>query len=352
MSERLALRVGAEQVGQRVVLRRRLVGGRFADVLGDLLAWDADGDGTARVLTRRGEVSVPISAVVAGKPVPPPPTRRGAPHRALGWESLEDVAADGWRPVEQEWLGSRGQGWRLRAAEGFTGRANSVLAVGDPGLALPDAVDAAERWYAERGLPARFCVPWPLDAPRLAADDDGEQARDTPLDAELRARGYRLDTPTLVLTAAAREIAAAVSAPGTPALPGGLSVTLDDEPDDAWLAVYRYRGQELAPVARRLLLSAPAQAFVSVRDGERTVAVGRAASSRGWTGVTAMDVATSHRRRGLGRRVLGAVAEWALARGDRSLYLQVAEHNAAGRALYGSVGFADHHGYHYRLLPR
>ncbi|KQX65613.1 GNAT family N-acetyltransferase [Angustibacter sp. Root456] len=352
MSARLGPRIGPDQVGQRVVIRRGLGQGRFADVLGELLSWDRDGDGVARVLTRHGEVSVPLGQVVAGKPVPPPPVRRGAPHRAIGWEGLEDVAADGWRPVELEWLGVRGQGWRLRAAEGFTGRANSVLPLGDPGIPLDAAVDAAERWYADRGLGTRFCVPWPLDAPVLAADEAGQRARDTTLDAVLRERGYALDTPTLVLTAAVRDVARAVLQPGSPGVPPGLRLTVDDAPDDAWLAVYRYRGQPLPEVARRLLLSAPAQAFVSLRDDDGTVAVGRAASSRGWTGITAMEVVEPYRRRGLARLVLGAIAEWGLARGDRSAYLQVAEHNAAARSLYRAVGFAEHHGYHYRVRPQ
>jgi GNAT superfamily N-acetyltransferase len=328
-----------------VVLRRRAGGGRFADVLGDLLAWDADA-GTARVRTRGGEVAVRLSDVVAGKVVPPPPTRRGAPHRVIGWADLEDVAADGWRPLETAWLGTPGRSWRLRAAEGFTGRANSALAVGDPddvGTPVADAVDAVERWYAERGLPARFAVPWPLDAPRL---DDG--ARDIPPDRELRERGYLLDTPTLLLTAALREVAAALA---REVWAEGLDATVSDAPDDAWLGVYRYRGEALPPVARRLLLSAPAQGFVQVRDGGRTVAVGRAASSRGWTGLTAVEVLPEYRRRGLARRVVAAAVEWGLQQGDRSGYLQVAEANTAARALYESVGWAPHHGYHYRLHP-
>jgi predicted GNAT family acetyltransferase len=32
------------------------------------------------------------------------------------------------------------------------------------------------------------------------------------------------------------------------------------------------------------------------------------------------------------------------------MYLQVARENTAARALYESVGFAAHHGYHYRVL--
>ncbi len=360
MSSRVGPRLGPELVGQRVVVRRRLGGGRVGDLLGELLGWDDGGDGgdgLVRVRTRHGEVAVPIGEVVAGKVVPPPPTRRGAPHRVLAWEQLEDVAADGWRPLQLDWLGQPGQGWRLRAAEGFTGRANSVLALGDPGVPLDEAVVAAEAWYARLGLRPRFALPWPLDAavvddPERPDDpDDGRPARDSELDALLRARGYVLDTPTLVMTASAREVAAGVLVPGSPGLPADLELTVDDEPDDDWLAVYRYRGQDLPAVARRLLLSAPSQAFVSVRAGSGTVAVGRAASSRGWTGVSAMEVSPPQRRRGLARTVIGAVAEWALARGDRSLYLQVAEKNVAAQGLYAGVGFAPHHGYHYRVAP-
>lgn len=344
MSRRVGLRVGPEHVGSRVVLRRRAPGGRYVDLLGDLLALDA---GVARVRTRAGEVSVPLDQVIAGKPVPAPPTRRAAAHRALDVDALEDVAADGWRPSEQEWLGVRGRGWRLRAAGGFTGRANSVLATGDPGLALTDAVDVASRWYLERGLPPRFAVPWPLSAAARA-----DRSRVVPLDDELLARGYALDTPTLVMTAAARDVAAAGLRPGTVPLPPSLRLQLDDEPDDAWLAAYHYRGQELPDVARRVLLSAPAQVFASVRDASGAVlAVGRGASSRGWTGVAAMEVDPGARRRGLARQVLAAVAAWGLERGDRSAYLQVAEANHAAQRLYAATGFTPHHGYHYRLLP-
>jgi len=126
---------------------------------------------------------------------------------------------------------------------------------------------------------------------------------------------------------------------------------VSDTPDEGWLAVYRYRGQELPPVARRLLMSAPAQVFVAARDGGRTVAVARAASSRGWTGLTAVEVLPEQRRRGLARRVVAAAVEWGLERGDRSGYLQVAEGNAAARGLYGSTGWLPHSGYHYRVRP-
>src|SRR5690606_25723119 len=51
---------------------------------------------------------------------------------------LEHACADAWPAQVDEPLGE----WRLRAAGGFTGRANSALAVGDPGRDLPAALTA------------------------------------------------------------------------------------------------------------------------------------------------------------------------------------------------------------------
>lgn len=358
MSPRLAQQLGPELVGRRVVLRRRLPDGSAGDLLGELVRWDGSGAQAAvTVRTDRGDVTVPVGDVLGGKPVPPRPARRGRPHRTIGWTDLEDIATDGWQAVETERLGDE-PGWLLRASDGFTSRANSVLALGDPGLPLSQALDRAEDWYRARSLPPRFAIAWPLSAvraaevpgtspnPRAAAYARGV---DTDLDRALVAREYRLDTPTLVLTAATREVQVATTPPHDPrATPG---VRVDDEPDEAWLGVYHYRGRSLPPVARRLLMSAPAQAFASARDAAgRTVAVGRAASSRGWTGITAMEVVPEARRQGLARQVLRALADWADTRGDPCLYLQVAVGNDPARALYDSVGFGAHHGYHYRVL--
>ena len=89
MSDRINLRVGPEQVGARVVLRRRAPGGRYVDLLGELLSW---ADGVARVRTRAGEVTVPIDQVIAGRPVPPHRLPRHPSHRC--WRSLlPDISA-------------------------------------------------------------------------------------------------------------------------------------------------------------------------------------------------------------------------------------------------------------------
>ena len=71
---RYCLTLGQDDVGQRVVLRRRLPDGRLSDVLGVLSRWDDD---VAGVRSRTGEETVVARAdVVAGKRIPPPPVRR------------------------------------------------------------------------------------------------------------------------------------------------------------------------------------------------------------------------------------------------------------------------------------
>ena len=70
-------------------------------------------------------------------------------------EDLECAAALHWQAPETERLGD----WLLRAAEGFTGRANSALPLGDPGVPLPEAVAVVEDWYRRRALPPMIVVP-------------------------------------------------------------------------------------------------------------------------------------------------------------------------------------------------
>jgi N-acetylglutamate synthase len=247
---------------------------------------------------------------------------------AISIRDLEEAAAGGWRAPEETRLGA----WLLRAAGGFTGRANSVLATGDPGMPLADAVVEVIRWYAARGLPAMVSVAYPIGDPR--AD---------PVDRFLAGRGWLVRSgAATVMTAVSAAVADAAAAE---------RVDLDAEPDEPWLARYRFRGRAVPPIARRLLLSAPWQRFASVREAGRTIAVGRVAVADGWAGLTAVEVDPAHRRRGLARAITGALAAAAVQRGAASLYLQVEDGNSAARTLYRQAGFSDHHGYHYRVAP-
>src|SRR5664279_2894578 len=118
--------------GMRAVVRHRIEHG-VTDSLGEIVAIDAD---TVSVRTRRGAEVISRAVVVAAKEVPPRPARRGAPHLAISMHDLEQTMVEGWPPLRRAELG----GWLLRAGAGFTGRANSVLPLGDPGIPLTEAV--------------------------------------------------------------------------------------------------------------------------------------------------------------------------------------------------------------------
>lgn len=301
-------------VGHKVVVRR-VAGDRLADVVGVLV--DAGPD--LLVVRRRdgSRVEVPRSDVTALKTVP------AAPRDVL---ALEEVAALGWPAPETRRLGR----WLLRAAEGWTGRGNSVLPLGEPGLPLDEALAAVTAWYGERGLPARFTIPTP--------------AREL-LDGALTARGWRPYNPTTVLTADLEVVLRELPADDRP-------VTIDATPGPDWLGLYHYRGgASLPPVARALLAGPPVVGFAVLREGGRPAAIARGSVDEGWVGVTAVEVDPAHRRRGLGTAVMRAILDWGRGRGATSTYLQVADDNAGALALYDSLGFARHHGYHYTVAP-
>lgn len=311
----------SDLVGRRVVVRRVADRSgprpRYADVVGVLVGADP-----SALVVRRADgatARVPAADVHRVKPVPA---------STADILTLEEVAAEGWPAPDVAWLGR----WLLRAAEGFTGRANSVLPLGEPDRPLDPALAEVESWYAARSLPARFQVPLPARAA---------------LDAALAERGWSAYSPVQVLTA---DVAAARSA--TPERADLPPVVIEPVPAQDWLDGYHYRGSAVVPAVAQRILTAPQRSgFAVVRSPEGTLAVGRAVVIGRWAGVTALDVAEEHRRRGLGSHVMRGLLDWAAAAGASSVYLQVAEENAPALALYARLRFAPHHRYHYRFAP-
>ncbi len=308
--------LGPQDVGFRVVVRR-IVGIRgnrpqFSDVLGELVEYDGTG---VTVAARHGRQRIPHAEIHAAKRVP-----RSAPE-IIALERAADLA---WPAPTREPLGE----WTLQAAEGFTGRANSALPLGRPGMDRDAAIDAVVRWYAERGLPARINVPLPVCAA---------------LDAALTARGWARSPDILVQTAPVAAILAA--APPRADLP---PVRLAPAPDDDWLAVVTTRKSGLPAAAWHVLTAPPAVRFASVG---RNVAVARGAVVDGRLHLGLLEVADHARRQGLARHVTRALAEWGAAEGAGTGFLQVDSTNTAAVGLYASLGFTTHHEYVTRTAP-
>ncbi|GHI95150.1 N-acetyltransferase [Streptomyces olivaceus] len=294
----------------------------FTDTVGVLTSWT---DGVLLITRKSGEsVRVAESSLVAGKVVPSAPARRRGPAASFG--ELTRTTARAWRPVESEWLGE----WELRAAAGFTRRANSVLPLGDPGLPLDEALAAVRRWYGERGLPAYV---------QTATGAEGTQEA---LCAELERRGWVREVTAEVWTGALAPVAD---------LAEGAGVELSRAADEAWLARYQRKG--VSEVALRVLGSGPSVWFATVPGAEAgaPAAIGRCVVDGRWASFAAVEVDPAYRRRGLATTVLAALARRALEEGASAAWLQVETDNAGARALYAGMGFAAHHAYHHYREP-
>ena len=253
---------------------------------------------------------------------------------------LQQRASDAWPALEVVRLG----GWLLRGGCGVTKRANSVLALRDPGRPVADAVAAVEQWYAARSIPPRFQT----FAGQSPAD----------LDERLADAGYARSEETVFMTAPLAAVSAPMSAQSREERcrnrEGAAGVELTEDPTDEWLAAFDLA--EPTPWDREgrgalLRRRTPPRRHAAVRLDGRIVAVGRCVVDDGWAGFAAVATAADHRRQGHALAVMSALTAWALRAGARSAYLQVLAGNQPAQSLYRSLGFTEHHRYAYHARP-
>ncbi|WP_157749722.1 GNAT family N-acetyltransferase [Jatrophihabitans sp. GAS493] len=303
-------------IGRRIVVRR-VVGrgddGRilFGDVVGDLLTVTAT---TARIESRSGPVEVDLSHVATAKVV------EASAAQVL---ALEEVCLRGWRPEEYAELG----GWILRANDGFTMRANTVLPLKPPGIPVVEAISQAREWYAKRGLPLAFSVP--TEARRL-------------LDAELQELGWEPSLDVHVMTARLDVLPVADAR-------FDIEVELGSRASAEWCTLYKAGGMPAGGV--ELLNRHDRAIFAQVRQEGQLVAIGRGVVDDGWLGIGAVEVAPSARRRGLATSVMSALSNWGRGNGATRSYLQVMSDNDPAVTLYRRLGYWVHHDYRYRSDP-
>ncbi|QKW08968.1 GNAT family N-acetyltransferase [Streptomyces sp. NA04227] len=325
----LVIRITSADVGKRVSVRALSGGvgatGKFTDTIGILTDWD---DGVLYITRKSGErVRIAESSLVAGKIVPPAPARGRGP--AASFPELAEVTARAWQPVESERLGE----WVLRAAGGFTRRANSVLPLGDPGIPLDQALTTVRRWYEARGLPA------------YAQTATGAEGTQELLCAELEAHGWWREVSAQVHVARLAPVADRDA--------DTEAVLLSREADEQWLARYQRSGGAAGPHERQVLAAGPSVWFATVPGGagQPPAAIGRCVVDGRWAGFMAVEVAGERRREGLATAVMTALARRALDEGASAAWLQVESDNTGALAMYGAMGFAPHHSYHHYRGP-
>ena len=302
--------LSARDIGHRVVVRHRIPGG-LTDVIGVLESWEPAG-----LVVRHADASlhqIQAGDVTAAKTIPEMPLR------PVDVDQLFLTTALGRPAVETSYVGH----WLLRASSGWTGRGNSLLPAGSPGMPVTEALKHAEAFYDERGLPPQALV-------RLGS----------PEAEELRACGWIDARPgqsdVLVMHTTLDHVNAAPS----------YDVLVAEHPGHAWYAA-AFDGPvpESAPA---VFEGAPKAVFASITLDGATVAVGRGSMTGHWLGADAIRVGAAYRRRGLGTAILQALARWSGPLGGRRTYLEVLEENAPALAAYTRLGYRE--AYRYRYL--
>jgi RimJ/RimL family protein N-acetyltransferase len=303
------------RIDDRVTIRYRLDDGSATDVVGWITRLGAEqvevfSPGGRHTLVDRG-------SIILARRVPP--ARGGRPPERWTADELETAAAPGWI-ADHEPLGA----WLLRSGNGFTGRANSCLAVGDPGVPYHRAAKIIVDFYTGLGLP-----------PRVQTVTGG------PVDRALRDLGW---VETYVATTVMTSTLAGLLGDH----PRNPQVKINSElTEDWWQSYLQYREVGDHQVARRILGGPQPVGLAEIRDDDVIVSLGRGQVSDEWLGLAGLWTRPDHRRRGLATMIMIELGHWAARLGARNVYLQVDQQNAGAIAAYASLGFVRHHDYCY-----
>ncbi|GAB3583930.1 GNAT family N-acetyltransferase [Amycolatopsis endophytica] len=232
------------------------------------------------------------------------------------FETLELRCADAWPAVTEDKIGD----WRLRAAGGFTGRANSALAVGDPGVPVEHALRDVCDFAHAQGIP-----------PVVQVVDGSENERAIGSAGWVPNSAHAAGHVVSVLTGPLGEGAEGISVLATPTA-GWWELTV---------------GRSAPTEAERHVLTTGEIGYVTADVMGVTAGAVRAAVVGDVLHIARLAVRPEYRRRGLASALMAACGPWAAERGATRCALQVAVDNDGALAFYDRLGFTGHHRYRY-----
>ena len=303
-------------IGKRVTIRLREADGGFRDIVGILQSEHE------LINSKSQAISFSNDDIAIWREIKPLPDRAGTGSplslRIIELENLSDTT---WPATEIIEFGK----WRLRISDGFTMRANSVLPtgagpIGEPPLALADAVEHVIKIYRDKGLTPTFTLPLPIYQE---------------LDEYLESQGWQIKVGAQFLIKDIDLIETEIFSQ--------FNYKILDYPSEEWLGLQSDHRLE------NLMQRYPAKYGV-IKSGESVKAVGRIATLGTWAMATRLFVDPSHRGKGLAQQLMLLLMVAAKEDGATKIALQVDLENAAALALYDSMGFRLHHKYVYRVL--
>jgi len=248
---------------------------------------------------------------------------------------LERVSLSMWNATEE----IEYDGWILRFAGGYSGRANSVQTFGTSTLPLEEKVTHCEAMYAERNIPILFKLTSATQPPEL--------------DSFLRHRGYTHRNTTSV------QLVDIANSPFQ--MDDACSMLVGNAqngvfpPDLANWMIHAQRIKNFSPqddASHQSILAQlqlPTGYGMLVDSQGRVVAIGICAydPTLKLCGVFDIGVHPEHQRQGYGRKITTSLIAWGKSQGATNCYLQVDLSNQKALPLYAGLGFRELYRYWY-----
>ncbi|MFX1510371.1 MAG: GNAT family N-acetyltransferase [Promethearchaeota archaeon] len=243
--------------------------------------------------------------------------------------TIEQTAARAWPAQHTSQYG----GWLLRATEGVTRRANSVLPLGTPGdQHLDIALENVQNFYQQHNLPPRFQM--------TAASQPSE------LDTFLESAGFNIDMRVKVLTVPVASILLVEPEVG---------IVVFGSPWNDWFNAYQKAAgfdKKQMRVRQGIIERVPTEkAFAAAIMDEHVVGVGLGVLEDQWLGLFSLVTESNYRRQHVASSITQSLIGWGLSRGAEQSYLQVETENEPALKLYLGLGFVEAYSYWYRVSP-
>ena len=305
-----------ERIGQRFSIRLHDPAGGYRDVVGHLKT-------ATSLINRKGqEISFDPEQIFVWREIVERPTLagKGAP-LTLRVLELDQICNLTWPATEE----LENSGWLMRAANGVTNRANSVLPL-EANLEVGALTDfdkklaVAQEFYKARNLPTIFQVALPTW--QVLSD-------------KLRSIGA-------VETLCGNTMVADITS-SSQIVPAEFEIMQSNQPNDEWLAV------QPAPGIEKIMSGCAATYLTVVKSGQ-AIATCRFALANGWSSITRVYVHQDFRGQGLGKTIVAAALEASFEQGATKAVLQVDASNAIAIGVYESLGFNFHHEYSFLVL--
>jgi N-acetylglutamate synthase len=217
------------------------------------------------------------------------------------------------------------EGWVVRFAHGYSGRANSASAVAPGARMTPELLDTIEALYRDASLKPSVRIT-PL--------------ADAAVEPLLMSRGYRIKDESRMMVMPLDRYRGVETDP---------RVRIEGAPSRRWLAGISSHQEPSKRSADHLFsivgqLRVPA-AFAMLETGGMAAGFGMCAIDRGWAEISSIMLDSACRGQGMGRATVDALLAWAAGEGASNAFLQVDRTNTVACKLYASLGFTDLCGY-------